>query len=40
VPLGDRASPPRVRPSVDRALTVTRIPDVVESKSRFDSLLK
>jgi hypothetical protein len=32
--LGDRASPPHVRPSTDRALTVTRIPAVVESKSR------
>ena len=30
--LGDRASPPHVRPSTDRALTVTRIPPVVESK--------
>jgi len=34
--LGDRASPPQVRPFTDRAWTVTRIPAVVESKSRFD----
>ena len=34
--LGDRASPPQLRPFTDRALTVTRIPAVVESKSRSD----
>ena len=34
--LGDRASPPQIRSSTDRAWTVTRVPAVVESKSRFD----
>ena len=35
--LGDRAwPPPQIRSSTDRAWTVTRVPAVVESKSRFD----
>jgi hypothetical protein len=34
--LGDRASSPHARPSIDRRSTVTRIPAIVELKSRFD----